>query len=871
MLRLTLAQMRRSVGRLAAGGVAILIGTAFVAATLLAGGVMTRTSYDSIAAAYADADLVVDGPLTDEDLTALRSLPGVDAADPQVSSWLDLRASGGRRASMLALPRASDPRLDPLELVEGRLPDVAGEVALPAATAQRLGLAPGDEVVTSRPRWVPAEGSTATDPRDPDAVGEYEYDDHPLEVTGLLDDPRGAFLEMGGAAVLTLPDVLATGASASLADAGTSGALLVLAAGADVEEVRSAALGALDEGQVLTADEAARASLATVTNGRDVFTGLVLGFAAIALLVAALVIANTFQVLVAQRTRTLALLRCVGALRRQVRRSVLTEAAILGGVASFLGLVTGAVLAQGALLVLQRVELDVPLPSTVALTPWVVLVPLAVGTTVTVLAALLPARAATRVPPVAALRPAELSRVGGRSGRVRLAVSLLLTVGGLVAMGGGVALGRFADPTIGLGLGVLGGATSFVGILLGAVFWVPRVVGLTGRTLGGSSPTARLATANTLRNPRRTAATSTALLIGVTLVSLMSTGATSARATLDRELDQHFPVDVSVTAYGTDVDEGRDIPASTVRTVREADGVASTATLAWASVTLDPPAGAGGEETVADLYAVAPQDARGVMRNGTVLADRLEPGVVVVGRSLAESAGISDGDVVVARAVPSRAGGEGRTLELTAVVDELGGWTPYVLPEVLAELAPQAPVTRVWVRLSDAADAGTVVPALRDALIDQPVDISGSALERASNEQLIDTLLAIVVGLLGVAVLIALVGVANTLSLSVLERRRESATLRAIGLSRRRLRWMLAIEGALIAGVGAALGVGLGVVYGWAGSATLLGAVGDVVLAVSWVHLALVLAVALAAGMLASVLPGRAAARTSPVAALGVD
>jgi putative ABC transport system permease protein len=205
------------------------------------------------------------------------------------------------------------------------------------------------------------------------------------------------------------------------------------------------------------------------------------------------------------------------------------------------------------------------------------------------------------------------------------------------------------------------------------------------------------------------------------------------------------------------------------------------------------------------------------------------------------------------------------------VLADLGEAGVYVTPDVLESLAPGTPVSTLWVRLSDVKDAGTVVPALSDAFVDESVDVWGSALERANNQRLIDTLLAIVVGLLGVAVLIALVGVANTLSLSVLERRRESATLRAIGLSRRRLRWMLAIEGALIAGVGAALGIVLGVLYGWAGSATALGAMGDVALAVTWWHLVLVLVVALAAGMLASVLPGRAAARTSPVAALGVD
>ncbi|GEA89938.1 ABC transporter permease [Cellulomonas cellasea] len=888
MLRLTLAQMRRSLGRLASGGIAIAIGTAFVAATLLAGGVMTRTSYDSVAATLADADLLVEGDLTSDDLDALRGVPGVDAVQPDVHGWLEVRAGGGKRASLLALPRASDPRLDPLELVDGRLPERPGEIGLPAAAAERIGVSPGDEVVTSRVRWVPSEPGESpgpssapspgsernADPSEPAAQGSYESEDYPLEVTGLLDDPRGAYLAMGGAAVLPLEDVQAVSGAGSLDELQPTGALLALTPGTSTARTTTLIDEVLDDVTVLTPDEAAVRALGRVTQGTDVFTGLVLGFASIALVVAALVIANTFQVLVAQRTRTLALLRCVGALRRQVRRSVLVEAAILGSVASLVGLVTGTVLAQVALLVLQRVDLDVPLPGTVTLTPWVVLVPLAVGTSVTVLAALLPARAATRVAPVAALRPAELAEVGGRGGRARLVLSLLLTAGGFVALAGGVGLGMLANPMVGLALGVLGGATSFVGILLGAVFWVPRVVGLVGRTVAGNGPTARLATANTLRNPRRTAATSTALLIGVTLVALMSTGAASARVTLDRELDERYPVDVQVTAFDGGTDERPAVTGGAVSTLAAADGVAGTATLASTLAALERPG--GGEEWLTDVYAVTPEVVRSLMRDGDVLANRLGPGTVVLGEEAAQGLGIADGDVVD---VAARASWEeaalsppgGRELGLRAAVVDMGSESAYVTPETLDDLSSEAPVTRVWVRLDDVTDAGTVVPALSDALADESVEVNGSALERAGNQRLIDTLLAIVVGLLGVAVLIALVGVANTLSLSVLERRRESATLRAIGLSRRRLRWMLAIEGALIAGVGAALGVGLGVLYGWAGSATLLGAMGDVVLSVTWWHLVLVLVVALAAGMLASVVPGRAAARTSPVAALGVD
>ena len=241
-----------------------------------------------------------------------------------------------------------------------------------------------------------------------------------------------------------------------------------------------------DDAEVLTRDEAAERQSPQFSDGGNVLLTIVLGFAAVALLVAALVIANTFQVLVAQRTRTLALLRCVGAGKGQLRRSVLLEAAILGAAASVAGLVLGLVLGQSALMVLGRLSLGVPLPSTIQVTPPVVLLPLLVGTVVTVLASLVPAREATRVSPIAALRPAEAPAVGARAGRVRLALSLLLTLGGVGVMllAAGLSSSGRADQAIMLGIGALAGGLSFVGVLVGAVFWVPRVVSLVGARAG---------------------------------------------------------------------------------------------------------------------------------------------------------------------------------------------------------------------------------------------------------------------------------------------------------------------------------------------------------------------------------------------------
>jgi len=274
------------------------------------------------------------------------------------------------------------------------------------------------------------------------------------------------------------------------------------------------------------------------------------------------------------------------------------------------------------------------------------------------------------------------------------------------------------------------------------------------------------------------------------------------------------------------------------------------------------------------VMVVAPEDgsARAVLRDPAT-ADGLDDGTLLLPKFLAEQA-IDETVTVAAYAIPwddsERAPG-GSEVTLRTVPTDLGGVYALATLPTLERLAPQAPVSMLWVSLDPGADAALVLQDVRAALPDTPAEVSSSGAERASNELVINTLLAIVVGLLGVAVVIALIGVANTLSLSVLERRRESATLRAIGLSRRQLRVMLAVEGMLIAGVGAVLGAGLGLLYGWAGAVITFGEIGDVILVIPWTDLALLLVVALAAGLLASVLPGRAAARTSPVAALAVD
>jgi putative ABC transport system permease protein len=331
----------------------------------------------------------------------------------------------------------------------------------------------------------------------------------------------------------------------------------------------------------------------------------------------------------------------------------------------------------------------------------------------------------------------------------------------------------------------------------------------------------------------------------------MSTGAASARMSADSLLDETFPYDVSVSTSSPDyVEDVRDAVADT-------PGVAATALVTNASVTL-------GETEEAGIMAADPHDLAAVV-NVSDQAERLTDGSILLSQDEADLMSLSAGD-------RTTVSGTDGSVDLAVVITTADPLNRTITAADLARITDDDTWTDVWAHISG-TDATTVLADVQDAVaqVDGGAFVMGPAAQAAQFRQVVDVILGIVVGLLAVAVVIALIGVTNTLSLSVIERTRESATLRAIGLSKEQLRGMLAVEGVLIAGVGAILGIVLGLVFGWAGAATALSVMGDVRYAVPWTDLAAVLAVALVAGLIASVVPARAAVRTHPVAALAAE
>lgn len=792
--------MRSQPRRLLSAAVSIVLGVAFLTLGLVVGDSLRATLQQSARASVGDAAVVVTAPDDQPGVPlavadAVRRVPGVTSVRTEVRGVLrqDL---GGRTGFFEGV---STPGLDAgTSLASGRLPQAPGEVAVNEVAARTRHLTAGDELrllVDGRTvQAVRLVGVVNPGPGVAPVDGEPQLYAGEADLLGWLGDPGHSSVYVTGTPTPTLRDTVA--ASAPL--------MTVRSAGAEIAH-----------------------RVAASTPGSRQLTALLAGFGAVALFVTALVIGNTFAILVAQRTRQLALLRCVGATRRQVFGSVLAEAVTVGVVGSAVGVGLG--IGVMALLLTTGLSLGLPL-TTLGVSPLTVLGPLAAGTVVTMVSALAPARAATRVAPLAALRP-EPERRRRRTGRVRVVVGTLLLVVGAVLVAFAVT-GQVAA-------GLAGGALSFTGVLVLLPVLAPAVAGLVGGV--DRSPVGRLAVENARRSPQRAAATTGALLIGVTLITMLSVGAQTGQATIDAEYGRQFPADAQVVL-------APDVRTAATERLAGTPGVAGSTTAASLH-TLERHAG-----VPLNALAVGP-DAVRVLRTGALL-DGLADGTVLVPPGLA-----ADGaDVTFAD--------EGRTLTLRArVVGGLGNAT-MTLADGL-RLRPDAPVITL-VRFADRADPARTTEALGERIADVAPGselVSGAA-QRAEIQSLIDTVLLVAVGLLGVAVVIAVVGVGNTLGLSVVERTQETGLLRALGLTRRQVRRLLGVEALTLAAVAVAIGVPLGIGYGVAGLGAVIGTSVPLVVDIPWWRVALVAAVTLAAGWLASVLPGARASRVSPAAAL---
>lgn len=793
--------------------IAVIIGVAFMASTLMLMDSIKASTLRTQAAAVGDAAVVVTGKdktIAQTTVDKVAKVDGVTSVEATRNVFLQ-RTDNGQSAYVSGHLVPAHP-----DMVEGRAPTGPNEVAVNQSTADNKA-AVGSRITVSD-------------------MSQKKLKSTNLTVVGVLN-PNARTTSTPTSPEIYLPAATLAGIS------GQEGAdvLYVNSDRPASEVVKDASKAVGSTATVRTADDERAHQAEHASDGFAAMTTFMGAFAVIALAVAAMVIVNTFTILVAQRTRTLALARCIGATRKQVRRSVVGEALTAGLIGSAVGTALGIGVTQLMLMGLKAA--GSPVDASVSVTVMSCIIPLIVGIVVTTLAALSPARRATKVAPVAALQPMTETPTR-RIGRVRIMLGALLFIAGAAL----VVVSATADMETNVAVlcGVAGGFVSFAGVLVLA----PVLIGGLSRAVGsahlGGVP-GELAVENTQRNPRRNATTTSALLIGVTLIATVATGAATGRASIDKVMNGHFPVDATVRAQGP-------LDKATIQDARKTDGVAKVATVTTATGTIE----GGGDAKQTTIQGVSSEFSQ-VVRN-----DSATKGLDST-HAVGSVPGASDGDKITVTV-------NGNKVNLTLVGHGQDTQGIVVTQDVMTKLAPKAEPTQLQVRYKDGTDQSKTTQALSKSMsAHQGVTVASTADQKAQMDKVINILLGMVVGLLVISVIIAMVGVANTLGLSVVERTREIGLLRALGLTRKQVRSMFGTEALILSGIAAILGIALGIGYGIAGSHALFSSIMTVQASVPWVQMLVVAVVSVLAGWLASVIPGRRGAKIKPAVALAEE
>ncbi|MFG2674403.1 ABC transporter permease [Streptomyces sp. NPDC048445] len=600
-------------------------------------------------------------------------------------------------------------------------------------------------------------------------------------------------------------------------------------------------------GKVVANEEAERTERSLSSLNR-----LLLGFAGIALFVGIFLIANTFTMLVAQRTKELALLRAVGASRRQVKRSVLLEAAVVGVIASVIGFALGIGLATGLRSAMSLIGGKIPAgPLVVA--PSTVVATFAVGVLITVLAAWLPARRAAKIPPVAAMN-SQYAVATVKSLVLRNSIGAVITLLGAAAVvAGSTQSGTNAQLAI-----AAGAFLALIGVIILIPLLSRPVIALVRpllRRLFGVS--GKLATQNAVRNPRRTGATASALAIGLTLVTGISVLGVTLGQAVDRMTTDNIKADYMISmASGDSLDE------SALTALEKADGVTAVSPQqsVWLTIGDDGLSASG----------VTPGDVQKVLNVDTVSGsvDSLGRGEIAVSDKTAKSHGWKTGDSVTVTYDDDKK----ETLKVGALYKDNEFLSQVLMPrEKVAPHEGSADIREIYVKTDGGASAANEQSVV-NALGDNP---AMSIMDRQDIRDMfggsINLMMNIMYGLLAMALIIAVLGVVNTLAMSVFERQQEIGMLRAIGLDRRKVKRMIRLEAVVISLFGAVVGIGLGMFLGWAIGQSASSSIPQYELVVPWGRIALFLLLAGLVGVLAAMWPARNAARLNMLTAIKTE
>ena len=828
----------------------IVLGVGFVAGTFVLTDTMNKAFTDLFTQVSSGSDIIVRAevaftpsqfgpgggggeernPVPEDVLSTVKAVPGVADAAGSVTGYAQMiDPATGETIGGVGPPTLganwSDSPMSPLSLRQGNAPSGPTEVAVDAATAEKYDLSVGD-TITILLQGPPQEFTIS---------GTLGFGD--------ADNLAGATLAAFDTA--TAQKVLDKGGEFDeidvVADDGTS-----------VPDLQSSIQSALPKGiEAVKSSDVADEQAKQLQEALGFFRTALLVFAFIALFVGAFIIFNTFSIIVAQRTREMALLRAIGASRRQVMTSVVVEALVTGMVASALGLLAGIGIALGLKGLLSAFGVDLPSTS-LQLEPRTIVVAFVVGTVVTVVSSILPARRAARVAPVQALRESADSARG--SLRRRLIIGLILTAAAVAAL----LYGLFGNQSNAGTLIGLGAAVTFVGIAILLPLGSRPLAGVIGAPIRRLGIQGKLGRENAMRNPRRTASTASALMIGLGLVAMVTVLASSLKASLNLTIEKALKADLvlstsSQTPFSPDVADR----------VSDVDGAAAVSQFRQ-----------GGFR----------------VKGSTAFVTAVDPGTIddVASLELSSEAiqGLEDGKIVVFDDVMADEGWEvGDTIPTAfATVGKaplvIGGTfsensligTNYVISlDTYGQVFQQQLDAFVMVKLEPGADAAAVASSVVAATKEfGNIEVQDQTAFREQQAGFIDQLLGLITALLAFAIMIALFGIVNTLGLSIFERTRELGLLRAVGMSRKQVKRMIRWESVIIAIIGAFLGVVIGVFFGFALQQALANqGVTELVIPVG--SLAVYVILAALAGVLAAIWPARRAAKLNVLESISYE
>lgn len=841
MSRLTFTDLWSRKRRLFGMFTAVMVGVAFLAGTLVLG----DTVRDSFGTLFTEANrgtgalVRSEHRMTSEGMTEQAAIPaslvarvaqtdGVAVAAPLVEGNVQLVGADGERIGGEGPPtRGSNwvtaAELNPWQVVDGRAPEVDGEVVIDRAAADAGDLHVGSRTTALTPRPVPVTVVGIATFGDSDSLAGTTFTAFTTpEAQRLLLDGRD---EVTGVLVRGAPGV----GQAALVDR--------------LRPSMPAGVTAIT-GQQLTAEQRADVDDAFI----GFFETVLLVFAGVALLVAAFSIYNAFSMVTAQRTRESALLRALGASRRQITVSAATQGLVVGAVAAVVGVAVGIGLAAGLYALMTAAGFGLPAHD-LAIEPARLALAAAVGVAVAVPASLVPAVRASRVRPLAAMREGTVDVTAPSRPR---------TIGGIVGLVAGVVLvvlgaGEGSFPLVGTGA---------VLIVISLVLLGPAVAGPVSALLGAPATALRgatgsLARRNAMRNPRTTSGAATALMVGVAVVTVFTVLAASIKASIGDVVRSDFRGDLVMVDDGQ---SGAGIDPTLVDRLEATPAVGDATGFGIAS------ADVGGRVqmvTAADAVELGGMVDLHVARGS--LTDVGPDGVAV------SSKFAHDQDVAVGDSVPVTFG-DGRRVELRigAVYERSSSFGDVIVPGAVWAASTQQPaLTGLFVTLADGVTVEQGRAAIERATRDEvtpPVRDASEYLDAVSSQ--VDTLLAIVYVFLALAILIAFLGIANTLSLSLRERTRELGLLRAVGLTRSQLRTTVRWESAIIAGFGVLGGIAVGVLVGWGLTRSFSGELPLDVFSAPAGRLALIAAAGAVAAILAARRPARRAARLPVLSAL---